>query len=201
MVEGVVARGERGQAVQALDQLERRDVLGGPARGDDAPAAQHRRDHPERHADAEAVRVDLRRRDVVEEAAVLVVGEQERGARISGDARSASMTCCCRRIPIETSVGGCSSSWSLELGMTHETAGSVPAAQSLQVVLLRGERPRVVRPAAPEHRRVVGLGREDVVDADEVVDLPRDPGLLEQVEDDRPPRRVEDPEAADGRCS
>ena len=82
VVEGVVARGERGQAVQALDQLERRDVLGGPARGDDAPAAQQRRDHPERHADAQAVRVDLRRRDVVEEAAVLVVGEQERRAGI-----------------------------------------------------------------------------------------------------------------------
>jgi peptidoglycan/LPS O-acetylase OafA/YrhL len=81
VVERVVVRGKRGQAVDALDELEHRDVLGGPASGDDAPAPQQRRDHPERHPDAEPVGVDLRRRDVVEEAAVLVVAEQEGGAR------------------------------------------------------------------------------------------------------------------------
>src|SRR2546421_179491 len=65
-----------------------------------------------------------------------------------------------------------------------------------QVVIVRADRPRVLRPAAPEHHHVLDIAVQDIVEAAAVVDLPRDPGLVEEVEDDRPLTGVDDPEAA-----
>src|SRR4051794_18228596 len=77
VVEGVVARGERRQAVQALDELERRDVLGGPAGRGDAAAAPPRGGHPPRDAGAEGGRGGPPRGAGGEESAPRGVGGDE----------------------------------------------------------------------------------------------------------------------------
>ena len=89
-VEAVVSGSERRQAVESFDEFEDRGVVGGAAR-DDRPFACVGRNDPQRYAHAEPVCVDLRWRDVVEEAAVLVVGQEvrrlapERGVAKRGD--------------------------------------------------------------------------------------------------------------------
>src|SRR5258708_40204002 len=69
----------------------------------------------------------------------------------------------------------------------HLRQGSV--LQVLQIVVLDRDRAGIVGPPLPEDEDIVRLAIGHIVEAD-VVDLPADPGPLEQVEDDRV---VEDP--------
>ena len=192
-IERVVARRERRQTVQALDELQGRDVLGRAPRRDDAAAAQQWRDDPHRDTDAEPVRVDLRRRDVVEEPAMLVVGEQERRSRPERR-RAQRPDHLLLEAHADRHVGG-----RVLVDLVREARdeprdrGKRAGGAVVEVVVLRAEGARVVRPAAPEDRDVVALAARHVVDAAEVVDPPRHPGVLEQVEDDRPGPGVEDP--------
>src|ERR1700694_817402 len=72
----MVARSESRQSVQALNELERRNVVGRLA-GKNGPSPGKRGHHPKRHPDAKPVSVYLGRWHVVKEPTMLVVREQE----------------------------------------------------------------------------------------------------------------------------
>src|ERR1700694_3295871 len=72
----MVARSESRQSVQALNELERRNVVGRLA-GKNGPPPGKRGHHPKRHPDAKPVSVYLGRWHVVKEPTMLVVREQE----------------------------------------------------------------------------------------------------------------------------
>ena len=143
-----------------------------------------RRDHPGRYPDAESVGVELRGRHMLEVAAGLVVREEvgrtvprrrlaQRGDELLLDAHPNRDV----RGRVLVPAPG-------EARDDERHLRQPPEFQVIEVAAPAAAGALIVRPPLPEDEDVVGVAERDAVHPD-VVDPPREVGVLEQVEDDR----------------
>ena len=143
-----------------------------------------RRDDPRRDPDAQPECVDLRRPDVVEVAARLVVGVDVSRGRPRRRVAQPVDQLLDDAHPHRDVRGRMLVPASREAGDDPRDVGQRALVQVGEEVLLVGVGAHVVRESLPEKEDVVGVAERNAVHAD-VVDLPAHAGVLEQVEDDR----------------